>query len=75
MSGTTRSPVKKAVAKRTESSGPVPEPEELSPEVQALLADEQNKLNSATMEAQMSYLSQRVAELTKENYELRKAAE
>jgi hypothetical protein len=49
------------------------QPKELSPEVQAALSNEQEMLNKATMEAQLSYLTQRVAELTKENLELKGA--
>lgn len=75
MSGTTKAPVKKA-APRKAADKPLevaPEQESVSPEVQMILDLEQQKLELATAQAQLNYLSGRVAELLKENHELRAA--
>lgn len=72
MSNTRNQAAKETVGEKTAEVTPItPNPEPLSPEIQALLEEEQNKLNAATMQSQLNYLSGRVAELMQENYELR----
>ncbi len=74
MSGTTKSPAKKAVAKRTAPIGPVEavsEPQPVSKEVQMLLDIEQQRLEIATMQGQLGYLTGRISELVQENHALR----
>ena len=50
---------------------PVEEAPPVSAEVEALLELEQLNLDKATQKAQLAYLSNRVAELTQENYDLK----
>lgn len=68
------SPRSAATAKKRAASAPVAaveEQEEKSPEVQALFALEQAKVNDAALQGQLNYLSARVAALVQENYELK----
>ena len=75
MSGTTKAPVKKATSGKAADKmlDVAPEPESVSPEVQMILDLEQQRLELASAQAQLNYLSGRVAELLKENHELRTA--
>ena len=64
-----RAPKKRATPARPVA--PVEEKEETSPEVQALYSLEQARVNEAALQGQLSYLSGRVADLVRENHELK----